>query len=107
MFKYLVLKNKDLKDSLLPSREAELDVILTCYEEHRSHQGKKDNVYLVLNTDESYSNEVFALMFKHGHTPCNDCQRANPKTCGEEKCPWLPILISSYPLIFNSLGQDF
>jgi ABC-type Fe3+-citrate transport system substrate-binding protein len=97
--KYLVLKNNDIENRLGQHQRVLLNDICETIGNSRLVDGKDKNLYLVLNTDESYAPEVFALMFKHGHTPCNDCEIDNPKVCSHEKCVWLPLLVNAYSLI--------
>ena len=99
-FKYLVLKTEDIDDALSDSGKARLDEICEAVSQYRKTDGKGENAYLVLNIEEDYTGEVYALMFKHGHTPCSDCRPQNPKTCSNEYCRFLPVLIKAHPLIF-------
>ena len=60
--KYIVLKLEDTTKYL--SIEEKTDLVHLCLKvEHgRKTEGKKENRYLVINTDEPYFNEVLKLM---------------------------------------------
>jgi hypothetical protein len=64
--KYRILKEDDLGYLSKEQREAFED-ICHCISYCRHLNGKKDNTYLVVNTDESYAKQVAEIMVRHGH----------------------------------------
>lgn len=70
--KYTVINEKDRRRYLSPEDNAEFDSLLHYYlgkiEEGRAVDGKEPfNSYLVINTDESYANEIADVMKRNGH----------------------------------------
>lgn len=66
--KFLVLKTDDVDMYLTPTERNQLSVIFKTIEDARKYIGKKPfNNYLVINTDESYVDEVIEIMKHNGH----------------------------------------
>lgn len=65
--KYFVVKVDDVNRYLSPEGKKALYRCLDSILDSRSLDGKKDNDYLVINTDEPYAGEVAEIMKKHGH----------------------------------------
>ncbi len=65
--KYLVVKWADVEAVLDEDDAVELKRILGDIDRYRHAIGKKDNTYLVINTDEPYTPEVARIMEQHGH----------------------------------------
>lgn len=66
--KYTVLKNEDLKKYVPQFMLGGLEDIGIEIEEGRKADGKKpENTYIVINTDESYADEVIEVLKRHGH----------------------------------------
>ena len=66
--KYTVIKNDDL-DTYLDSNEQNSFYYLVedRIEWTKKKEGKKENTYLVINTDEPYADEIIEIMKRHGH----------------------------------------
>lgn len=64
--KFVVFNVKDIsaigKNAVQPLLKVKEEVA-----NYRSAQGKKENTYLVINTDEPYADEVIEIMKRHGH----------------------------------------
>jgi hypothetical protein len=65
--KYLVLKHDDVNRYLGAGSKIELATASTTIQQSRMIEGKSDNDYLVINTDEPYADEVIEIMKRHGH----------------------------------------
>lgn len=65
--KYVVLKKDDINKYLSDRPKHDLDMICRMIRGLRHYEGKKDNSYLVVNTDEPYAPEVARIMTEHGH----------------------------------------
>jgi len=63
--KYYVIKKEDTK-YLTKEQKVVLGKILMDIFYARDAEGKKDNQYVVINTDEPYIQEVLGLMRDHG-----------------------------------------
>jgi hypothetical protein len=97
MSKYLVVKQGDINKTLTESRLNTLYNILDEITDYRKQEGKQpNNHYLVLNIDEPYAAEVYAIMHKHGHTPCADCHKCVSGSCPTyyKECPWFSLWAS-------------
>ncbi|WP_089282296.1 hypothetical protein [Anaerovirgula multivorans] len=65
--KFIIFKCEDA-DKYLPLHDKiDLVHIQRQINEGKAVQGKKDNTYLIINTDEPYADEVIDIMKKHGH----------------------------------------
>ncbi len=69
VLKFVVLKVDDLKGVALthPHLINNFNECLMKVEELRRLEGKRENNYLVINTDEPYADEVIEIMKLHGH----------------------------------------
>ncbi|NOV01364.1 hypothetical protein [Paenibacillus planticolens] len=65
-FKFQVIKGTDI-EQLSHYNKVTLGHIVERVGEIRKEKGKKDNTYLVINTDEPYADEVIEIMKRHGH----------------------------------------
>jgi hypothetical protein len=65
--KYIVVKRDDIKKYLNSIAQKNLYRYLGAIEAARKAEGKKNNTYLVVNTDEPYAGEVAQIMQRHGH----------------------------------------
>lgn len=67
--KFTVIKDSDMQDviSNYPGLENVLQLFFKYLAQLRKFEGKKENTYLVINTDEPYADEVIAIMKRHGH----------------------------------------
>lgn len=70
--KYTLINEKDRRTYLTLDENKQLDSHLDYYlrkiEEGREKEGKEPfNTYLVINTDESYSDEIVSVMKQNGH----------------------------------------
>lgn len=65
--KYFVIKVDDVTRYLNPEGKRALYRCLDSLSDSRRQDGKKDNAYLVLNTDEAYAPQVAKIMQEHGH----------------------------------------
>ncbi|WP_370225269.1 hypothetical protein [Cytobacillus sp.] len=65
--KFTVLKNDDINRYLDEKAKIELSASTAAIQQLRAIEGKKENTYLVINTDEPYANEIIAIMKSHGH----------------------------------------
>jgi hypothetical protein len=65
--KFTVIKNNDIEKHLTDFREYMLRKILSDISMGREYEGKKDNTYIVINTDEPYVEEVIEILKRHGH----------------------------------------
>lgn len=65
--KYVVVKREDVKNlmEVNPKRADEFLLALDEINCHRWGKGKKDNNYLVVNTDETYAKEVAGIIKKY------------------------------------------
>jgi hypothetical protein len=64
--KYFLIKCIDV--SLLELHEIDqFSKLLNKIKDGRKSEGKKENTYLVVNTDEAYADEVIEIMKHHGH----------------------------------------
>lgn len=64
--KYTVFKNEDLKQLPL-TIQTQIQLAGDMIVHNRVGEGKPENIYLVINTDESYANEVIEILKLHGH----------------------------------------
>lgn len=67
--KFTVIKNDDLDSLYLihPQIHREFERAQEKVQKIRIAEGKKDNKYIVINTDEPYADEVIEIMKRHGH----------------------------------------
>jgi hypothetical protein len=65
--KYTVIKNNDIDKYLAKEDAKELKALINRLSVSRKCNGKEDNSYLVVNTDEPYAQEVAEIMKQHGH----------------------------------------
>ncbi|MEK8133168.1 hypothetical protein WMW72_35425 [Paenibacillus filicis] len=65
-YKFQVLKNDDI-EKLTHHEKVALGHIVERIIENRRAEGKVDNYYLVINTDEPYADEVVEILKRHGH----------------------------------------
>lgn len=65
--KFTVLNNKEIERYLDVFRKQELDNIKKEIHINRAAEGKSDNTYLVINTDEPYADEVIEILKRNGH----------------------------------------
>lgn len=66
-YKFIVIKADDA-DKYLPLHDRiDLRHILNQINEGRIKEGKKENNYVVINTDEPYADEVINIMKRNGH----------------------------------------
>jgi hypothetical protein len=63
--KYIVLKTDDVNRYLDKNSLAELAIICANISLQRTIEGKADNQYFVVNTDEPYADKVKALIEEH------------------------------------------
>ncbi len=65
--RFYVVKREDIKNlmEVNPKRAAQFLLALDEINCHRWGQGKKDNSYLVINTDEPYAEEVATIIKEH------------------------------------------
>ena len=65
-FKYVVIKKSDIFNTDSVTR-TQLECALDSINQDRQQKGKKENTYLVINTDEPYADEIIQIMKRHGH----------------------------------------
>jgi hypothetical protein len=65
--KFTVLKHDDIIRYLDEKAKIELMACEVAITQLRAIEGRKENTYLVINTDESYADEVIEIMKRHGH----------------------------------------
>ena len=66
--KFIVIKNEDAEKYLSGYGKSLLNTVLRTINRGRSCNGKDtDNIYLVINTDEIYADEIIEIMKKYGH----------------------------------------
>jgi hypothetical protein len=69
--KYVVLKKQDLHEALDGEINEDLrdsfNTTLDMVKMYRDSLNKKENTYLVINTDEPYADEVIEILKKNGH----------------------------------------
>ena len=65
-FKYVVVKKSDYFNADAIAR-TNLEFALESINQDRKRKGKKENTYLVINTDEPYADEVIEIMKRYGH----------------------------------------
>ena len=63
--KFLVLKSEDIEKYLDSYLKGHLESITAVIEESREEVGKKTNSYIVVNEDEPYAEQVWALIQAH------------------------------------------
>jgi len=85
--KYYVLKIEDMQNALPTEIKDVFIRILHSIRKYRQALGKNKNSYLVVNIDEPYAVEIFNIMHRHGHTPCDDCLSKESSAC-DDKCVW-------------------
>ncbi|MBP1917207.1 hypothetical protein J2Z23_004192 [Lederbergia galactosidilyticus] len=64
--KFTVVKDNDIWDADALAR-TQLECALESINKQRKKKGKKENTYLVINTDEPYADEVIEIMKRNGH----------------------------------------
>ena len=64
--KYIVVKFSDV-NHLTVSEISQLRSLLEKIEDGRKSEGKERNIYLVINTDEPYSDEVIEILKENGY----------------------------------------
>lgn len=67
--KFTVIKNDDLDILYLtkPQVHREFERALHSINDWRKKEGKSENQYIVINTDESYVDEIIAILKQNGH----------------------------------------
>lgn len=65
--KFTVVKNKDIVKYLSQDQINDLANILNTIAKGREVDGKKENTYVVINTDEPYAEDVINIMKQNGH----------------------------------------
>ena len=66
--KYTVVKNDDVANYLDENQVETLSRLLTKVMAERMFAGKlPENIYLVINTDEPYADQIIDIMKSHGH----------------------------------------
>ena len=67
--KFLVIKRDDIKNYLSKEDVRKLLILISRLRVFKNcNSGKKiENVYLVINTDESYADEVIEILKRNGH----------------------------------------
>jgi hypothetical protein len=65
--KYVVAKIDDVNKYCSPLGRNRLVASMMEIRSGRTAENKKENNYLVINTDESYAEEVIEIMKRHGH----------------------------------------
>lgn len=65
--KFIVIKNEDIEKYLTTLAKEDLDDILFEIYHGRKRDGKKNNTYLVINTDEPYADEIIEILKRNGH----------------------------------------
>lgn len=65
--KHVVVKIEDIFEHLNPTEREILLMLLNKIEEERIMNGKKINEYLVINTDETYAEQVVNILKANGH----------------------------------------
>lgn len=63
--KYLVLKIEDIEKYLDKRQRLDLGILALTIYEARLNDGKKNNLYVVVNEDEPYAEEVWQLIQRH------------------------------------------
>jgi len=69
--KYVIIKVDDVQKNLTQEEVENLRHILHHISEIRKLTGKKDNTYLVINTNEPYAGQIAQILKDHGHY-CQD-----------------------------------
>jgi len=64
--KYTVFKNEDLKKLPLTT-QTQIQLAGDMIVHNRVGEGKTENIYVVINTDESYADEVIGILKRNGH----------------------------------------
>lgn len=66
--KFTVIKNKDIEKYLSPIQQKQLVDLLEEIHSGRRLEGKStDQKYLVINTDEPYTDQVIEILKRNGH----------------------------------------
>ena len=65
--KYVVIKIEDINNFLKAEELVTLVILVDKILNNRKAIGKKDNEYLVINTDEPYAEKVVDILKEHGH----------------------------------------
>ena len=65
-FKFQVLKNEDILKYLSMEQISKFAIFVAQINLRREQDGKPQNEYLVINTDEPYADEVIDIMKRHG-----------------------------------------
>ena len=78
--KYFVVKIDDVNRYLSDEGKKALFRCMDSLSDSRRHDGKQENTYLVINTDEPYAGQVAQIMQKYGHfTPGGQIEVAAPE----------------------------
>lgn len=78
--KYVVVKRDDIEKYLSNEGKKALYRCLDSLLDSRRHDGKKENTYMVINTDEPYAPQVAQIMQRYGHyTPGGPIEVAAPE----------------------------
>lgn len=64
--KYTVFKNEDLKKLPL-TIQTQIQLAGDMIVHNRVGEGKPENIYVVINTDEFYADEIIEILKLHGH----------------------------------------
>lgn len=65
--KFLIVKTDDINNYLEEKEKNTLKDIVYEVNMLRHIHGKKENTYLVINTDEPYADEIIEILKKNGH----------------------------------------
>lgn len=65
--KFIVIKKEDAVNYLSPRGILDLTAVLCTINSVRQSEGKKQNTYLVINTDEEYADDIIDILKAHGH----------------------------------------
>lgn len=93
--RFRVFKNEDIEKHLNDRQKENLEDIICDIHAGRISEGKDKwpNIYLVLNIDEPYAQQVWGIMSAHGHTPCCDCHESKKEMfCKPGSCLWHGLL---------------
>ena len=65
--KFIVIKTDDIEKYLSNEGKKALYRCLDSLLDSRRHDGKQENTYLVINTDEPYAHEIVEILKRNGH----------------------------------------